>query len=596
MPPNRPHPPPGQLPESLKDPCGDRPVQDVPLPPAQLLTSELLFDKKGKPNLDRLRQHLNLEGILAQELILELIKKASDLFEAEPNMLKLNDPIAVVGDIHGQYFDLVKLFEVGGAPGDTQYLFLGDYVDRGSFSVEVLAMLFAVKILHPKRVRMLRGNHECRQMTAFFNFREECEYKYDEGVYTAFMEAFDMLPVAATINGKFLAVHGGLSPDLPSLKAINALNRFQEPPREGLLCDLLWSDPLETKEGEAATSKKPKKEPLFIHNEVRGCSYYFSFDGAMKFLQKNGMMSIIRAHEAQLEGYKMHKTNPATGFPTVITIFSAPNYCDAYNNKGALLKFDNSTLNILQFNCSPHPYHLPNFMDVFTWSMPFVIEKVTEMLYYILNPPGAGNFELEELPEMPESAKREYRASLTPEQNKAVELATRLAGNLESGTGGVKEKQAGEDGGARERMRKKVRTIAKMARMFKTMRQENETVVRLGGICPGHKLNAGMLLAGKERMTSEVEVFGHVTEIDKTNERCPEAAPAAGSGGSPAGRDFAEVDDAEAVDAEEEEKPEAAPPDKTNEVKVEAVKVEAVKVEAVKVEAVKVEAVTAVPA
>merc|ERR1712151_514707 len=101
-----------------------------------------------------------------------------------------------------------------------------------------------------------------------------------------------------------------------------------------------------------------------------------------------GLLSVIRAHEAQLEGYKMHKTNPSTGFPSVITIFSAPNYCDVYNNKGAILKFDNSTLNILQFNSSPHPYHLPNFMDVFTWSMPFVIEKVTEMLYYVLQTPA----------------------------------------------------------------------------------------------------------------------------------------------------------------------------------------------------------------
>merc|ERR1719440_422480 len=136
----------------------------------------------------------------------------------------------------------------------------------------------------------------------------------------------------------------------------------------------------------AAPPKGKKGTPPFIHNEVRGCSYYFSFEGAVKFLQKNQLLSVIRAHEAQLEGYKMHKTNPATSFPSVITIFSAPNYCDCYNNKAAILKFDNNTLNILQFNCSPHPYHLPNFMDTFTWSMPFVIEKVTEMLYFILQP------------------------------------------------------------------------------------------------------------------------------------------------------------------------------------------------------------------
>merc|ERR1719230_1121812 len=129
-----------------------------------------------------------------------------------------------------------------------------------------------------------------------------------------------------------------------------------------------------------------QSKDYFVKNEVRGCSWFFTYEAATSFLYKNSLLSVIRAHEAQIEGYKMHKTNNATGFPTVITIFSAPNYCDVYNNKGAILKFDNNTLNILQFNFSAHPYHLPNFMDVFTWSLPFVVEKVTEMLYYMLQP------------------------------------------------------------------------------------------------------------------------------------------------------------------------------------------------------------------
>merc|ERR1719230_1417622 len=103
-----------------------------------------------------------------------------------------------------------------------------------------------------------------------------------------------------------------------------------------------------------------QSKDYFVRNEVRGCSWFFTYEAASTFLYKNSLLSVIRAHEAQLEGYKMHKTNSATGFPTVITIFSAPNYCDVYNNKAAILKFDNSTLNILQFNCSPHPYHPPS--------------------------------------------------------------------------------------------------------------------------------------------------------------------------------------------------------------------------------------------
>jgi len=468
--------------------------------------------------------HLNYEGVVAQDLVLDICKKATELFESEPNLLKLNDPITVVGDIHGQYYDLVKLLEVGGTPGDTQYIFLGDYVDRGSFSVEVVLTMYALKIRHPKRVRMLRGNHECRQMTSFFNFREECEYKYDISVYNAFMESFDNLPLAATINGKFLVVHGGLSPELPNVKAINRINRFQEPPREGLLCDLLWSDPLEPKEDGTGPRPPKKSSAPFVPNEVRGCSYFFSFDGVATFLKKNQLLSIIRAHEAQLEGYKMHKTNPNTGFPSVITIFSAPNYCDVYNNKGAILKFDNSTLNILQFNCSPHPYHLPNFMDVFTWSMPFVIEKVTEMLYYILQP-SAGKLEdeaveEESLPDLPQPSQADarHRASLSAEQNQVVDIARKLAVSIEKGEHKVAET---EDDGARDRMRKKVRTIARMARMFKTLRQENETIIRLKGVCPGHKLAPGLLLAGKEKLKSEMEIFQHVENIDAVNEMRP---------------------------------------------------------------------------
>jgi len=526
---------PGCRPECLKDPCGDRSCSDAPPPPAQLLGLDVFFNAKGHPDIDLLISHLNLEGALSQELLLDIVKRASDLFASEPNLMKLNDPLTVVGDIHGQYFDLVKLIEVGGAPSDTQYIFLGDYVDRGSFSIEVVATLFSIKIKYPKRLRMLRGNHECRQMTTFFNFREECEYKYNLHVYNAFMEAFDTLPLAATINGKFLAVHAGLSPDLPNLKNINAMDRFMEPPREGLMCDLLWSDPLEEKEDKP---KSKKSNPAFIPNEVRGCSFFYSFEGAAKFLQKNSMLSIIRAHEAQLEGYKMHKTNPATGFPSVITIFSAPNYCDCYNNKGAILKFDNSTLNILQFNSSPHPYYLPNFMDIFAWSIPFVIEKVTEMLYFILQPAAGVDDDNSKLPELPTQLKAICRESLSEAENQAVDLANRLAHAVDT-AGGNGEGTGDPQAEARFRMRKKVRTIAKMARMFKTQRQENETVLRLGGMCLGDKISPSLLLAGKDKAQGESEMFGHARNVDGANELRPEVEGAAAT----SARDF--QDDAE---------------------------------------------------
>jgi len=259
-------------------------------------------------------------------------------------------------------------------------------------------------------------------------------------------------------------------------------------------------------------------------------------------LKKNSLLSVIRAHEAQLEGYKMHKTNPSTGFPSVITIFSAPNYCDVYNNKGAVLKFDNSTLNILQFNCSPHPYHLPNFMGVFGWSMPFVIEKVTEMLYFILQPSAGRCDEPEELPELPEGFHKDTkRNSLSEEQNAVVDMATRLALHVEKSNDAYR-KEGGSQQEDQARMRKKVRTVARMARMFKTLRQENETVIRLKGVCPGHKLAPGLLLAGKERLTSELELFDHALSIDKTNETRPDVERVS------IARDFVEDgDDSEAI-------------------------------------------------
>jgi len=546
------------MPSLLSDPCDDRPVKELPPPPAQLMTRGNLFDADGQPNLKVLSDHLAGEGLLTQEALLDLIAKAADIFRDEPNILKLNDPITIVGDLHGQYYDFLKLLEVGGAPGETQYLFLGDYVDRGSFSIEVVALLFATKIRHPKRIRMLRGNHECRQMTSFFNFREECEYKYDIGIYDAIMDAFDNLPLAATVNGKFLAVHGGLSPELLYLKTINTLDRFKEPPREGLMCDLLWADPLEPKEGEEDSAVRKKGGPAFTHNEVRGCSYFYSLDGAARFLRKNNLLSVIRAHEAQLEGYKMHKGSSSSGFPSVITIFSAPNYCDVFANKGAILKFNNSTLNILQFNCVPHPYHLPNFMDIFAWSMPFVIEKVSEILFDIMNSdkssgPLVDGSELDdtpELPNLPDTISQNFRSSLTREQNDVVELASKLAAHIENMKGGEtgSDPVSGPvtDEETRNRLRKKVRTVGRIARMWKTLREENETVIKLKGVCPGHRLKPGLLLAGKDAMESKLDEFTRIRDMDVVNELrpgSPTGSLAVGAGTLPRDFDAFDADD-----------------------------------------------------
>jgi len=370
-------------------------VKTVKPPPHKPLSKQLLWpDSKNpkKPDWKALKEHFHREGHINKEDVLKLVTEVNRILKAEGNLLYIYDPITVVGDIHGQYYDLMKILDVGGAPDSTKYLFLGDFVDRGSFSVEVILLIFALKINYPKTVNIIRGNHECRQMTSFFNFRNECVYKYDQEIYDVFMDSFDHIPLSCIVNGRFIAVHGGISPDLKNIEDINKMDRFKEPPKSGLFCDLLWADPVENDEG--------KCEHDFKFNEVRGCSYFYGADAATKFLERNNLLTVIRAHEAQIEGFKMHKWS-GNDFPLVITIFSAPNYCDIYNNKGAVIKFDNNTLNIQQFNYSPHPYLLPNFMDVFTWSIPFVAEKVLEMFYHIIKTEDGDNIDDDDDSKMP---------------------------------------------------------------------------------------------------------------------------------------------------------------------------------------------------
>ena len=362
--------------EPLPDPFEDRVMKDVLPPPHQPLPHSKLFPKKGIPEWKVLRDHLTREGKIEKSDFLELISLFQAQIKTEPNILKVQDPVTVVGDIHGQYYDLLKLLEVGGAPETTKYLFLGDYVDRGAFSIECVLLLCAIKLNFKSTILMLRGNHECRQMTSFFNFKQECEIKYDLEVYDRIMEAFDCLPISCLINEKFLAIHGGISPDIDKVADITKINRFTEPPKTGPMCDMLWSDPVEKNE-EALTVS-------WLENSTRGCSYVFGAQAATPFLTKNSILSIIRAHEAQLEGFKMYKWNNNVDFPSVITIFSAPNYCDVYNNKAAVISFKNNMVNIQQYNYSPHPFILPKFMNIFNWSIPFVCEKISEMLMNII--------------------------------------------------------------------------------------------------------------------------------------------------------------------------------------------------------------------
>mmetsp|Transcript_10518 Transcript_10518/g.20192 ORF Transcript_10518/g.20192 Transcript_10518/m.20192 type:complete len:525 (-) Transcript_10518:250-1824(-) len=461
----------------------DRVMKDVIAPPRHPLSRAQLFPKGAKlPDLTVLKAHLLKEGRIDEELFIYIVKEAGKILQSEPNILHLKYPITVCGDVHGQFFDLARLFNVGGDPGDTQYLFLGDYVDRGCFSTECVMLLFSMKIFYPKTFFMLRGNHECRQLTAFFNFKDECLYKYSEKLYDTIMEAFDKLPLAAIVNDSFFCVHGGLSPDITTIEEISELNRFREIPRDGPMCDLLWSDPFEddkngkeANEDDSDSDEEAAETTWFGYNKTRQCSYVYGVEAVKQFLEENKMTSIIRAHEAQVDGYKMQMVNPQSKIPRVITIFSAPNYCDVYKNKAACLKFDNNVLNIKQFIETPHPYYLPNFMDVFQWSLPFVAEKVTDMLASVLDYPS-------------------------DDEETEVETLRARSGML----------------------KKKVMAVSKILRMYRILRQNNESIMNLKQLTPNHRVPLGLLSKGPEAIKKAIKGFESAKAIDAPNEVHPE--------------------------------------------------------------------------
>eukprot|EP00475_Leptophrys_vorax_P027477 TRINITY_DN39168_c0_g1_i1.p1 TRINITY_DN39168_c0_g1~~TRINITY_DN39168_c0_g1_i1.p1 ORF type:complete len:328 (+),score=33.26 TRINITY_DN39168_c0_g1_i1:292-1275(+) len=268
---------------------------------------------------------------LTEAEIRNLCTTSRDIFLQQPNLLELEAPIKICGDIHGQYSDLLRLFEYGGFPPEANYLFLGDYVDRGKQSLETICLLLAYKIkypenffLLPENFFLLRGNHECASINRIYGFYDECKRRYNIRLWKTFTECFNCLPVAALIDEKILCMHGGLSPDLRSLEQIKKIGRPTDVPDAGLLCDLLWAD--------------PDKDIQGWGDNDRGVSYTFGSDTVTEFLDKHDLDLVCRAHQVVEDGYEFFAKRQ------LVTVFSAPNYCGEFDNAGAMMSVDESLM------------------------------------------------------------------------------------------------------------------------------------------------------------------------------------------------------------------------------------------------------------
>lgn len=269
---------------------------------------------------------------LTSQEIKYVLNKSRSIFLDQPTLLRLSPPVKIVGDIHGQFHDLIRIFNSCGYPPYTNYLFLGDYVDRGYKSLETILLLLCYKIKYPENFFMLRGNHESANITKIYGFYDECKRRLpsisgNHKLWKTFVDVFNALPIAATINDKIFCIHGGLSPDLVDLKQIENIKRPTDIPDNGLLADLLWSDPDPLIKNFSPTNW-PKND--------RGVSYCFGKKHVDYFCLKFKMDLIVRGHMVVEDGYEFFDKRK------LVTVFLAPNYCGEFDNYGAIMSVDKS--------------------------------------------------------------------------------------------------------------------------------------------------------------------------------------------------------------------------------------------------------------
>ena len=278
------------------------------------------YNPSSPASLDGLISRLQQGHLLSIPELTFLCSLSRQVLLPLPNVLSLSPPLSVVGDLHGQFFDLLELLSISGPPPHTSYLFLGDFVDRGPLSLSTLTLLLALLCRHPSRVSLLRGNHESRAISRHYGFYDEVLQKYnDPAPWHLLCRTFDCLPLAARIGAWGLALHGGLAPSFSSCDDLQALDRFQELPLDGPMCDAVWSDPDVEQGGWTRSS--------------RGAGWCFGAEVTRRWLRVNGLECLVRAHQLCQEGYNLLFDD------TVVTVWSAPNYV-GQDNRASVLQLD----------------------------------------------------------------------------------------------------------------------------------------------------------------------------------------------------------------------------------------------------------------
>ena len=265
------------------------------------------------------------KGSTCQELTIRegecdyVVDKAYEILKKEDSMLKISAPLYICGDIHGQYYDLLRVFDILDYPPKSTFLFLGDYVDRGKQSLECLLLLLCLKIKYPSKIFLLRGNHESEALNKIYGFYDECKRRISIKSFKKITNLFNILPITALIDENILCMHGGLSKDLNNIEQLNKILRPTEIPDDGLLCDLVWSDPSD------------ELSENFGENE-RNISVTFSKNVVEEFTKNNNLDLICRAHQVVEEGFQFF-----AGMK-LVTIFTAPNYAGEFDNNGGILE------------------------------------------------------------------------------------------------------------------------------------------------------------------------------------------------------------------------------------------------------------------